>query len=86
MHCAHILQLAIYREMKERYGDHLWLNVVSKCDLLKQSPVIFSTENCDRDDIELKRYRRSGPEGALLVSVKNDVGLSEVIDVALLSD
>ncbi|XP_022146984.1 nucleolar GTP-binding protein 1 [Momordica charantia] len=71
-------QLAIYREMKERYGDHLWLNVVSKCDLLKQSPVIFSTENCDRDDIELKRYRRSGPEGALLVSVKNDVGLSEL--------
>lgn len=67
--------------MKERYGNHLWLNVVSKCDLLKESPVIFSTENCDHDDIELQRYRQFGPDGALLVSVKNDIGLSEVIVV-----
>ncbi|XP_022980283.1 nucleolar GTP-binding protein 1 isoform X2 [Cucurbita maxima] len=71
-------QLAIYKEMKERYGNHLWLNVVSKCDLLKESPVIFSTESYDHDDIELERYRRFGPDGALLVSVKNDVGLIEL--------
>uniref|UniRef100_A0A9I9CNJ2 Nucleolar GTP-binding protein 1 n=1 Tax=Cucumis melo TaxID=3656 RepID=A0A9I9CNJ2_CUCME len=71
-------QFAIYKEMKERYGNHLWLNVVSKCDLLKESPVTFSTENCDHDDIELHKYRRFGPDGALLVSVKDDIGLSEL--------
>lgn len=70
--------------MKERYGSHLWLNVVSKCDLLKESPVTFSTENCDHDDIELQKYRRFGPDGALLVSVKNDIGLNEVIVYASL--
>lgn len=72
------MQFIIYKEIKERFSDHLWLDVVSKCDLLQDSPVLFITEDADDNDVELLKYRKSGPDGALHVSVKNEVGLSEV--------
>ena len=72
------MQFIIYKEIKERFCDHLWLDVVSKCDLLQDSPVVFITEHVDEDDPELSKYRKLGPDGALHVSVKSEVGLSEV--------
>ncbi|XP_024192190.1 nucleolar GTP-binding protein 1 isoform X2 [Rosa chinensis] len=71
-------QFVIYNEIKEKFGDHLWLDVVSKCDLLQESPVLFATDNGDDNDLDLARYRKLGPEGALHVSVKNEVGLPEL--------
>ncbi|EPS65065.1 hypothetical protein M569_09714, partial [Genlisea aurea] len=71
-------QFAIYNEMKERFSDHLWLDVVSKCDLLSDCPVVFVTEDCNFEDVELAKYRRMGPEGALHVSVKSEVGINEL--------
>ncbi|KZV57957.1 nucleolar GTP-binding protein 1 [Dorcoceras hygrometricum] len=71
-------QYAIYREIRERFSNHLWLDVVSKCDLLKDSPVVFVTEDINTDNLELAQYRRSGPEGAIRVSVTNEVGIDDV--------
>ncbi|PON56745.1 Ferrous iron transport protein B, partial [Parasponia andersonii] len=71
-------QFIIYKEIKERFSDHLWLDVVSKCDLLRDSPVVFVTEDVDEDDNELSKYRKLGPDGAIHVSVKNEVGLNEL--------
>ncbi|KAL0397441.1 UNVERIFIED_CONTAM: Nucleolar GTP-binding protein 1 [Sesamum calycinum] len=71
-------QFIIYKEIKERFGDHLWLDVVSKCDLLSDSPVVFITEDSNADDFELAKYRRMGPDGALLVSVKTEAGIAEL--------
>ncbi|KAI5647569.1 hypothetical protein M9H77_33574 [Catharanthus roseus] len=71
-------QYLIYKEMKERFPDHLWLDVVSKCDLLQESPVFFITEDGKNDDPELAKYRKMGPDGAIRVSVKNEVGLGEL--------
>lgn len=71
-------QFVIYKEIRERFNGHLWLDVVSKCDLLKESPVVFITEDSEADDAELARYRKVGPEGAIHVSVKSETGLSEL--------
>ncbi|CAK7347698.1 unnamed protein product [Dovyalis caffra] len=71
-------QFVIYKEIKERFSDHLWLDVVSKCDILQESPVIFITEDSNADHLELARYRKMGPEGAIRVSVKNGKGLEEL--------
>ncbi|CAH2048969.1 unnamed protein product [Thlaspi arvense] len=71
-------QYIIYKEIKERFSDHLWLDVVSKCDLLQESPVVFITEDTNADNPELAKYRRMGPDGAIPVSVKSEVGLNEV--------
>ncbi|GMN55447.1 hypothetical protein TIFTF001_024568 [Ficus carica] len=71
-------QFIIYKEIKERFPDHLWLDVVSKCDLLQESPVLFITEDADDNDLKLSKYRKLGPDGALHVSVKNEVGLNEL--------
>lgn len=70
----------IYKEIKERFSDHLWLDVVSKCDLLQESPVIFVTEESNADHIEMARYRKMGPSGAICVSVKSGEGINEVIN------
>lgn len=72
------MQFVIYKEMRERFSSHIWLDVVSKCDLLQASPVIFATDDCNVDNFELVRYRKMGPDGALNVSVKNEIGLHEV--------
>ncbi|XP_011085256.1 nucleolar GTP-binding protein 1 isoform X2 [Sesamum indicum] len=71
-------QFVIYKEIKERFGDHLWLDVVSKCDLLSDSPVVFITEDSSADDFELAKYRRMGPDGALRVSVKTEAGIAQL--------
>ncbi|XP_019224352.1 PREDICTED: nucleolar GTP-binding protein 1 isoform X2 [Nicotiana attenuata] len=71
-------QFLIYKEMRERFSSHIWLDIVSKCDLLQASPVIFATDECNIDDVELVRYRTMGPDGALHVSVKNEIGLHEL--------
>ncbi|KAL3833016.1 hypothetical protein ACJIZ3_007752 [Penstemon smallii] len=71
-------QFIIYKEIKERFSDHLWLDVVSKCDLLRDSPAIFATEDSNADNIELAKYRRTGPDGALRVSVTSEVGIDQL--------
>ncbi|KAM7471987.1 hypothetical protein LguiA_010170 [Lonicera macranthoides] len=71
-------QFVIYKEIRERFNDHLWLDVVSKCDLLRESPVVFVTEDGDADHLEMANYRKKGPDGAIHVSVMSEVGLNEV--------
>lgn len=72
------MQFLIYKEIKERFSTHLWIDVVSKCDLLQESPVFYITEDAEADHSELLKYRTMGPEGALRVSVKSEVGINEV--------
>ncbi|KAL6981393.1 hypothetical protein U1Q18_023023 [Sarracenia purpurea var. burkii] len=71
-------QFVIYKEMRDRFSNHLWLDVVSKCDLLQESPVLFVTEDGDADHLELARYRTMGPDGAIHVSVKSESGVNEL--------
>ncbi|KAE9459958.1 hypothetical protein C3L33_08157, partial [Rhododendron williamsianum] len=71
-------QFVIYKEIKERFSNHLWLDAVSKCDLLQESPVLYITEDSDADHLELARYRKVGPDGAIHVSVNSETGLNEV--------
>lgn len=78
-----ILQYLIYKEIKERFHNHLWLDVISKSDLLQESPVVFVSEDTTADDDEIVQYRKKGPDGAIHVSVKGEQGLNEVIDFFL---
>lgn len=71
-------QYIIYKEIRERFNDHLWLDVVSKCDLLRESPVVYITEDSNNDDIELAKYRKMGPDGSIRVSVMSEVGIDEL--------
>lgn len=71
-------QFVIYKEIKERFSNHLWLDVVSKCDLLQESPVVYVTDDSDAHDLELARYLRVGPDGAIHVSVNSEAGLNEL--------
>lgn len=71
-------QYIIYKEIKERFSDHLWIDVVSKCDLLQESPVVYITEDSNADSTELARYRKMGPDGSLRVSVTSEVGIDEL--------
>ncbi|KMZ59540.1 GTPase obg [Zostera marina] len=64
-------QFITYKDIKERFKDHLWIDVVSKCDLLEEAQINNSKE-------EVESYKRSGPNGALLVSVKSEKGLNEL--------
>lgn len=73
------MQYIIYKEIRERFNDHLWLDVVSKCDLLRESPVVYITEDSNNDGIELAKYRKMGPDGSIRVSVMSEVGIDEVI-------
>ncbi|KAK7293255.1 hypothetical protein RJT34_16118 [Clitoria ternatea] len=71
-------QFSIYKEIRERFTGHLWLDVVSKSDLLKTSPVIYATEEPCSAQPELDKYRISGPNGSINVSVKTQEGLHEM--------
>lgn len=71
-------QYSIYKEIKERFNDHLWLDVISKSDLLQESPVVFVSEDTTVDDDEMVQYRKEGPDGAIHVSVKSERGLNEL--------
>ncbi|ESR58730.1 p-loop containing nucleoside triphosphate hydrolases superfamily protein [Citrus sinensis] len=73
-------QFTIYKEIKERFSDHIWLDVVSKCDLLQTSPVAYVTEDEDSEHLEMASYRKMGPDGAIRVSVMNEEGLNELKD------
>ncbi|XP_031277493.1 nucleolar GTP-binding protein 1 [Pistacia vera] len=73
-------QFKIYKEIKERFRDHLWLDVISKCDLLHTSPVVYITESGDGEHLAMASYRKMGPDGAICVSVKNEEGLDELKD------
>jgi nucleolar GTP-binding protein len=68
------LQYITYKHIKERFGDRLWLDVISKSDLLDKKT---SSEFDDADD-EVGRYRRFGPECAIRVSVQGQVGVKEL--------
>jgi len=72
------MQFSIYKELRERFNGHLWLDVVSKSDLLKTSPVVYATDEPHPSQLELEKYRKSGPNGAINVSVKTQGGLHEV--------
>lgn len=72
------MQFLIYKEIRERFSGHLWIDVVSKSDLLKTSPVVYATEEPDPTQHELEKYRKSGPDGAINVSVKTQGGVQEV--------
>ncbi|KAF2607923.1 hypothetical protein F2Q68_00045309, partial [Brassica cretica] len=72
-------QFRIYKEIKERFKDYLWIDVVSKCDLLGGgSPVIYAKEDRSNDEEEIIKYRETGPDESFHVSVKTEQGLSEV--------
>lgn len=73
-----VMQFVIYKEIRERFPYHLWLDVVSKCDLLQESPVVYIMEDGNVDHLELARYRKVGPDGALHVSIKSEVSIVEV--------
>ncbi|KAJ6822113.1 nucleolar GTP-binding protein 1 [Iris pallida] len=64
-------QFITYQEIKEKFKDHLWLDVVSKCDLLQEPPSSFLGD-------DVGRYKKFGPDGAIWVSVKTEVGVSEL--------
>ncbi|KAJ4829265.1 hypothetical protein Tsubulata_049236, partial [Turnera subulata] len=71
-------QFGIYKEIKGRFADHIWLDVVSKCDLLQESSVLFITEDDNTGEVEMERYKKLGPVGALHVSVKTEEGVNEL--------
>nr|CAD1820782.1 unnamed protein product [Ananas comosus var. bracteatus] len=66
-------QFVTYKEIKERFGDRLWLDVISKCDLLGDS----STGIIEGDDA-VARYKMFGPDGSIRVSVKSELGVDEL--------
>lgn len=65
-------QFTTYKQIRERFKDHLWLDVVSKCDLLQESPDGTSAPD------ETGRYKRFGPDGSIPVSVKSELGIDEL--------
>ncbi|ERN01034.1 hypothetical protein AMTR_s00002p00146270 [Amborella trichopoda] len=68
-------QFETYKEIRERFPDQLWLDVVSKCDLL---PYDITSEKGNIEDDELERYKRAGPEGAIHVSVMSGIGIDKL--------
>ncbi|XP_048534448.1 GTP-binding protein 4 [Triticum urartu] len=72
-------QYITYKHIKERFGDRLWIDVVSKCDLLdRATPSRFDNAADDGVDDELRRYREFGPEDAIRVSVQSQTGTQEL--------
>lgn len=66
-------QFITYKEIKERFSDRLWIDVVSKCDLSQASPSGF----LGAEDEE-ERYKLFGPHGAIHVSVTDGIGIAEL--------
>lgn len=73
-----IMQFSIYKEIREKFTGHLWLDAVSKSDLMKASPVVYATDEPCPAQLDMEKYRKSGPDGAINVSVKTQEGLDEV--------
>ncbi|KAI5062895.1 hypothetical protein GOP47_0021442 [Adiantum capillus-veneris] len=77
-------QLLLYKEIKEKFHQRPWLDVVSKADLLLQSSCSSTEMHVD----SLEFYKVFGPEGALHVSVQTGLGTDELKQrvLSLLSD
>eukprot|EP00250_Pteridium_aquilinum_P016849 c23323_g1_i1 orf=758-2104(-) len=67
-------QLLLYKEIKEKFHERPWLDVVSKADLLPQS----SSTSTDFPSDSLDFYKVFGPEGSLHVSVQTGMGVDEL--------
>ncbi|KAG8046551.1 hypothetical protein GUJ93_ZPchr0008g13925 [Zizania palustris] len=67
-------QFITYKHIRERFNDRLWIDVISKSDLLDKNA---SSKLEDADD-EVERYTRFGPEGAIQVSVTGEIGIKEL--------
>ncbi|CAN6478028.1 unnamed protein product [Victoria cruziana] len=66
-------QFVTYKEIRTRFHEQLWLDVISKCDV----PLAQSASSTDEDD-EVASYKRFGPDGAICVSVKTESGIPEL--------
>ncbi|KAI0491352.1 hypothetical protein KFK09_025612 [Dendrobium nobile] len=71
-------QFVIYKDIKGRFGDHLWLDVVSKTDLMQEPPIDGISKDDGDDDDDVIRYKEFGPDDAIWVSVKTEAGISEL--------
>ncbi|PKA66274.1 Nucleolar GTP-binding protein 1 [Apostasia shenzhenica] len=72
-------QFSIFKEIKGRFRNHIWLDVISKSDLLQEPSDRFSNYEYDDEDNDLKRYKVLGPDKAMRVSVKTEAGISEIV-------
>ena len=66
-------QFALYKDIKERFAERPWVDVISKADLLPPPP---PTAELPTDDSDM--YKISGPRGALKVSVQTGENLDKV--------
>lgn len=66
-------QFALYKDIKERFAERPWVDVISKADLLPPPP---PTAELPTDDSDM--YKISGPRGALKVSVQTGQNLDKV--------
>ncbi|KAG0450243.1 hypothetical protein HPP92_026883, partial [Vanilla planifolia] len=71
-------QFVTYMDIKRRFGHHLWLDVVSKIDLLQEPGVVGIGKNHDDEEDDVARYKTFGPNGAIWVSVKKETGIDEL--------
>ncbi|KAL2514075.1 P-loop containing nucleoside triphosphate hydrolase superfamily protein [Forsythia ovata] len=75
-------QFVIYKEIRERFPDHLWLDVVSKCDLLQESPVVFITDNVKSevsiDELKCKAHELLLSQSTRIKNQKNNQESPEV--------
>ncbi|MCO5601589.1 hypothetical protein L7F22_055712 [Adiantum nelumboides] len=67
-------KLLLYKEIKEKFHQRPWLDIVSKADLLLHS----SSSSTEMHVDSLEFYKAFGPEGALHVSVQTGLGIDEL--------
>lgn len=67
-------QLLLYKELKEKYHERPWVDVVSKADLLPQNSCTFTDLLSD----SLEFYKVFGPAGSLHVSVQTGMGIKQL--------
>lgn len=84
-------QFRLYSELKHRFGDRMWIDAVSKADLLgipEGDPVVLQPEEREGEGagedwegglVPFEVYRRQGPPGALRVSTETEQGLEELV-------
>lgn len=67
-------QLLLYKEIKDRFQDRPWLDVVSKADLLPQNSGSKDALPSDSEEF----YKLFGPEGSMHVSVQTGLGVEQL--------
>ncbi|MCO5561979.1 hypothetical protein L7F22_015605 [Adiantum nelumboides] len=67
-------ELLLYKEIKKKFQQRPWLDVVSKADLLLHSSCSSTEMHVD----SLEFYKVFGPEGALHVSIQTGLGIDEL--------